>query len=98
MASQCNYKASVKFLKEALNLLRLKPDLDVSPLVCGEYPKSKMIARCMTVLGLPRTCYAPHEFSFECNKLNYLSKIYDLPISDSTDVLSAFSQQAHKLF
>lgn len=47
MVSQCNYHASSEFLNEALSLLKLKPDLDVTYLVCGEYEKSKMIARCM---------------------------------------------------
>lgn len=76
-AEKISYKASGRFLQEAISLLELNPECDVTPLVCGNCGASKMIARTMAVLGMPVSDFVRVEFIFEEKKFEFLKAKYN---------------------
>lgn len=80
-----SFKAPEYFLQEAIDLLQMNPECDVTMLVNGKHTESKMICRTMCVLGMPEEYYAFSEFLFECNKLTYLEEKYDVVLDNDAE-------------
>ena len=91
-----NFKAPENFLQEALDLLRMNPECDVSMLVNGKHTESKMICRTMCILGMSEEYYTSIEFLFESNKLTFLEEKYDVVLNDGVE--NGVRELMHKVF
>ena len=77
MGDYVNMCTQVAYAKAALMLLKLKSDLDISPLLAGDaYDYQKFMLVCCVVLGLPASWAKSSEFLFECRKVDYLFDKY----------------------